>query len=171
MAQALDRARDIIDLKKTEDMSTNAVGSEQHSQNSNKDTSVSEPSLEKDWGERLEDEPDPEDQNLPNVPLGLVMNVCTQIQTYLPDKIRHWHHFVRAAEIVRPMMGISPDAWQNAVDAMGAEEAAVVLAAMLERFEEIQSPGGYLRHLTAKAEDGKFSCGPMVMALLRKDAA
>jgi replication initiation protein RepC len=43
--------------------------------------------------------------------------------------------------------------------------------AMLERFSDIQSPGGYLRHLTRKAEDDAFSCGPMIMALMRREAA
>jgi replication initiation protein RepC len=69
------------------------------------------------------------------------------------------------------MLGISPSAWQDACVAMGPEEASVVLLAMLERFEEIRSPGGYLRSLTAKAEQGAFSCGPMVMALMRNQAA
>ena len=53
---------------------------------------------------------------------------------------------------------------------MGPEQAAVVLAAMLERFDDIRSPGGYLRRLGQKADAGAFSCGPMVMALMRKAA-
>jgi replication initiation protein RepC len=69
------------------------------------------------------------------------------------------------------MLGISPSAWEDACRAMGPEEAAVVLLAMLERFNEIRSPGGYLRALTAKAGQGAFSCGPMVMALTRNQAA
>ena len=54
---------------------------------------------------------------------------------------------------------------------MGPEDASIVLVAMLERFTEIKPPGGYLRHLTGKAALGEFSCGPMVMALLRSEAA
>jgi replication initiation protein RepC len=54
---------------------------------------------------------------------------------------------------------------------MGPEEAAVVVVAMLDRFAEIRSPGGYLRSLSAKAKLGEFSCGPMIMALMRKEAA
>ena len=69
------------------------------------------------------------------------------------------------------MMGTSPDAWVYSKQILGPEEAAVVLAAMLERFAEIRSPGGYLRHLVAKAANGSFSCAPMVMALMRRDAA
>jgi len=40
------------------------------------------------------------------------------------------------------------------------------MAAMLERFADIRSPGGYLRALFAKAKVGTFSCGPMIMALV-----
>lgn len=100
------------------------------------------------------------------------MSACHEIQSYTDGKIRHWHELVRAADLVRPMMGISPSAWDEARRAMGPEEAAVVVAAMLERFGDIRSPGGYLRHLSGKAAAGAFSSGgPMVMALMRREAA
>lgn len=47
------------------------------------------------------------------------------------------------------------------------EEASVVIAAILQRGAMINSAGGYLRNLTAKAKEGKFSAWPMVMALWR----
>ena len=78
---------------------------------------------------------------------------------------------MKVADTVVPMMGISPSAWEDAKARMGPAEAAVVVAAMLERIKEIRSPGGYLRALTAKAADGRFSSGPMVMALMRREAA
>ncbi len=200
LSAALDQARNIIDPN-TEEMNTNDAHTEQHYQNSNKDSYDFELSLEKAKAETgrasHNDEPVPsadgsvtigtqetvdppidkirseanDNRNLPNVPLGLVLAVCEELKPYAPDGIRHWHQFVRAAQLVRPMMGVSPSAWDEAVAAMGPEQAAVVIAAMLERFDEIQSPGGYLRHLTRKAELGEFSCGPMVMALLRREAA
>jgi replication initiation protein RepC len=178
LGAALDHARDLFDLPESENMSTNESQNEQHIQNSNKDLYDFEPCLEKAKGHGTdavtEAAPEPvvsKDQDLPNIPIGLVTAVCHEVRTYAPDKIRHWHQLVRAAEVVRPMMGISASAWQDAVAAMGPEEASVVVVAMLERFGEIKSPGGYLRHLTQKAELGAFSCGPMVMALMRRDAA
>ena len=69
------------------------------------------------------------------------------------------------------MMGISPDAWVKAKIAMGPENAAIVLAALLQKIDDIHSPGGYLRALTDKATDGAFSPGPMVMALLNGSGA
>lgn len=50
---------------------------------------------------------------------------------------------------------------------MGPENAGVAVACILERAGHINSAGGYLRDLTAKARQGKFSLGPMLMALLR----
>jgi replication initiation protein RepC len=80
---------------------------------------------------------------------------------------------VATAAVVRPMLGISPSAWEEARDAMGEIPTAIVVAAILQRGEAINSAGGYLRNLTAKARAGKFSLGPMLMALIgsRKGAA
>ena len=73
------------------------------------------------------------------------------------------------ADFVRPMLGISADAWREARATMGDGAAAVTLACILQRASEIRSPGGYLRSLSAKAAAGGFSPGPRVMALLRAD--
>jgi replication initiation protein RepC len=99
------------------------------------------------------------------------MSICREILSYAGSEIRDWHDFVRLADIVGPMMGISPDVWDTARRDMGPEEAAVVVAAMLERFGEIRSPGAYLRTLSRRAADGAFSSAPMVMALSRREAA
>ena len=181
LSDALDTARNVLEPDAlTEDMSSNAAHNEQHLQNSKTDPYDLEPCLEKAKaaGAAPEDDPEttdetsaePAERNLPNIPLGLVLATCPEIQTYTEDRIRHWHSLVRAADLVRPMMGISPSAWAEAKAAMGPEQAAVVLAAMLERFGEIHSPGGYLRSLSLKAGNGAFSCGPMIMALMRKAA-
>ncbi len=186
---ALVQARSILEPSETENMSTNESQSEQHYQNSNTDSYGSEPCLEKAKGEGgeshsdlsedgedaekepLPDAPDISDDRLPNIPLGLVLASCQEFKTYAEQPVRHWHELVRVADQIRPMMGISPSAWDDAKRYMGPEEAAVVVVAMLERFGDIRSPGGYLRKLTDKAAVGAFSCGPMVMALMRKEAA
>lgn len=183
LESALNQARDIIDPVETEIMSTNDVSFEQHYQNSNTYSYDLEPSIENAQRREAGFESEAEVQEtgdtdfsldnrkLPNIPLGLVLAACPEIKTYCDGTIRHWHELVRAVDIVRPMMGISPSAWDEAKMAMGPEEASVVVAAMLENFATIHSPGGYLRTLTSKAEMGAFSCGPMIMALMRKEAA
>jgi replication initiation protein RepC len=50
---------------------------------------------------------------------------------------------------------------------MGEQQAAITIAAIYQRQDQINSAGGYLRSLTDRAKAAKFSVWPMVMALLR----
>lgn len=186
---ALDHARNLLEGRKAEEMNTNGALSEQHYKSSNIESYDFEPRLEKARGgvgapkyaaagagvhhRKIEGDsvPEQDDQLLPNIPLGLVLASCGEFRAYAEQPVRHWHDLVRVANIIRPMMGISPSAWDEAKLHMGPEEASVVVVAMLERFNDIRSPGGYLRTLSAKAALGEFSCGPMIMALMRRDAA
>lgn len=85
--------------------------------------------------------------------------------------ISTWRELVAAAGVARGALGVSLSAWEDACTVMGDEDAAIVIAAILQRSEMIVSAGGYLRNLTERAREGKFSVGPMVMALLRVAAA
>lgn len=163
-------------LIKTENMSGSDAVIERHYPNSNKDSYESELCKDQSKGGEeevsiLTEQPSGKDsaQVVPNIPLGLVLKACPDIEPYSKHELRHWHELVATAAFVRGMMGISQDAWDQAQRAMGREVAAMTVAAILQRISEIKSPGGYLRALTRKAETGGFSAGPMVMALLRSD--
>lgn len=170
----LNQARNVLDGHETEEMSVNDAKNEHHYLNSNKDTSDFELGFGKAQGQA--DSPDPDmaegeasnSVTTPKLPLHLVIASCPTLKTFYTGEVRHWHQLFDAACHVRPAMGISPQAWEDAQRCMGPEQAAIVVVAMLERFAEIKSPGGYLRALTAKAAAGTFSAGPMVMALLAK---
>jgi replication initiation protein RepC len=124
-------------------------------------------------------------------PLGLVMEACPDVREYAPGgQVKSWSEFLAAAGAVRPMIGISPDAWREAQDVLGKLEAHVVVATILQRSihsseaetmpgpapgstvvvvngsPAIQSAGGYLRTLTDKARAGEFALGPVLMALI-----
>ena len=178
----LDQARNVIDGPETEEMNTNDAQSERHHHNSNKESIDFEPALEKsgaaagvpdvDTNEPVADVDEQDTRHLPKIPLHLVIAACPSLKTFYQGEIRHWHQLFDAACHVRPAMGISASAWEEAQRFMGPEQASIVVAAMLERFADIRSPGGYLRALTTKAAAGEFSCGPMVMALIgRRNAA
>lgn len=77
--------------------------------------------------------------------------------------------FPSTEDHVRPMLGISPDAWAEAVRLMGPVVASVALACILQDASRIRQPGGYLRALSRRAAEGAFSPGLMVMALLRRE--
>jgi replication initiation protein RepC len=177
----LDQARNIIDGPETEEMNTNDARSERHHHNSNKESIDLEPALEESGAaadvpdvntdEPVADVDEWDTRLLPKIPLHLVIAACPSLKTFYQGEIRHWHQLFDAACHVRPSMGISASAWEEAQRFMGPEQASIVVAAMLERFEDIRSPGGYLRALTAKAAAGEFSCGPMVMALIGRRSA
>lgn len=102
-----------------------------------------------------------------DVPLGMVLSACPEIVNYAPGaQIRTWRDFATAADRARPSIGVSPSAWQEAVEIMGSQNASITLAAILQRAEHIRSCGGYLRDLTEKARAKKFSVWPMITALL-----
>jgi len=100
--------------------------------------------------------------------LGIVLDACPEIRELAQGGvIRHWRDLLAAAEVARPMLGISPSAWREACEVIGEQHAAITLAGIYQRAGQINNAGGYLRSLTDRARDGKFSTWPMVMALLR----
>lgn len=156
----------------TKELSGNDADIERHHQNSNTDSHDSE--LCHENGEATADHSDntPDageegrGQTTPNIPLYLILKATPDILPYAGDGIQSWRDLIETAQTLRGMMGISPDAWQQALQKMGPVNAAITLACILQRISDIRSPGGYLRALATKAGQGAFSPGPMVMALL-----
>lgn len=99
------------------------------------------------------------------IPLAYFLSCCPQLSDYAKNGLNDWRDVSITAALVRSMLGISPDAYEEARQAFGETGAAIVIAAILERADEIRSAGGYLRALTAKAAEGKFSLWPMLEAL------
>ncbi|WP_176084561.1 plasmid replication protein RepC [Martelella sp. HB161492] len=160
---------------KDENMVANDHHNGGHIQNSETD-SLSE--SENSFGENqeadasAEQRPPTPDGAKRQLTLGLLLRACPDLLDHAAGgDITTWRDFLHAAEIVRPMLDISPSAWQKACVVMGDISAAATLAAILQRSDQISSPGGYLRNLTQRAEDGKFSTFPMIMALINSDGA
>ncbi|ARQ62008.1 UNVERIFIED_ORG: replication initiation protein RepC [Rhizobium etli] len=172
--------------------STNESQSERHIQNSNPESlSESEPGLGTQQEARRDDQPRtgpenhdqgrrgdggqgiravsrPDAGRLKSFPLGTVLQACPDIADYGPGgAIGSWRDLMTAAVIVRTMLRVSPPAYEEACSVMGPENAATVMACILQRGGCITSAGGYLRDLTRRAGRGEFALGPMLMALLR----
>lgn len=141
----------------------------QHIQNSNTESiNEFEPRSEKEQGEKPMLKSDRPAEPLKSFPIGLVMRACPEIAAYAPGgQVQSWRDLMSAAVVVRSTLGVSASAYQDACEAMGAENAAVAMAAILERAGHINSAGGYLRDLTSRTRRGEFSLGPMIMALLK----
>lgn len=116
------------------------------------------------------------------LPLAIVLDACPDIRDYdfSGGVIADWPSFVAVAAHVRPMLGVSLDAWREAVASLGEDNAAVALAFILQRCEHsseaerrpglegqaavtvngspaIRSPGGYLRALAQQARREPFT--------------
>lgn len=166
-----DEIRDVLEtFVKTQNPDANESHSGRHIQNSN-----TESLCESEYGFREKKEEGGNAGETDNVrslpkrdlPLGIVLEACPNLrQLAQGGEIRHWRDFWATAELARPMLAISPSAWQDAKQAMGEQHAAITVAAIYQKTEQINNAGGYLRSLTERAKAGKFSTWPMIMALL-----
>ena len=165
------------------ELTANAVQNDRHIQNSNSEP-ISESNGSREQREagrqsrddRPSDEAEapkvgdgePADRRRVPISLGTFKHACPEFVSFAPVGLSTWGAVVRHAETMRPMLGISPDAMRRADDAMGPIGAAITVAAILQRQQHIRSAGGYLRALTKRAEDGRFSVRPMIDALVPK---
>ena len=181
-AIAINRLKNLMNV---EEFSGNAYQNERQLQNSNPESiSEFEPRFETKQEAQAELAADAERMNRllgveerpeaaiqKTFPLAVVLKACPGIVDYSPDaRIESWRGLMSTAVAVRAMLGVSPSAYQDACDVMGPENAATVIACILERGGHINSPGGYLRDLTQRSRRGEFALGPMLMALLRANA-
>jgi replication initiation protein RepC len=196
MALRLDVAKTLESCINVQNSMCNDHQSEQHQSNSNTNSDSDLEPASREEGPKVEvgvetvaftaSEPE-----VKTYPLGLVMEACPDVREYAPGgRVKTWSEFLAAAGAVRPMIGISPDAWREAQEVLGQVEAHVVVATILQRSihsseaetvpgpapgstvvvingsPAIQSAGGYLRALTEKARAGEFAFGPVLMALI-----
>ena len=152
----------------TQDSTGNDVHCGAHLSNSNPEPLESELASERRQARPAEPSPEPASSAPKGFPLGMVLQACPDIAIYARHGISNWRDMVATAGVVRGALGVSPCAWADACEAMGEGEAATVVAAILQKGEDVKSPGGYLRDLTEKARAGKFSTGPLIMSLWRR---
>jgi len=160
-------------ISDAEEMSGNDDEYERQYQNSNTDSSDLEPCLEKS---RVADvdtsDPEPDDAALVRpvvpIPFGLVLRAVPEALAYAQGPVSGFADLARLGAFLRGMIGISPSAWQDAVAAMGPEVAGITVCCLVQRIDDIRSPGGYLRTLTEQAQSGKYSVARVVMALIQR---
>lgn len=154
----------------TKEMSGNDQQNERQFQNSNTDCSDLEPAKKLAEAAGAEHTPDTIASDPPDpltIPVPLILKAIPDVADYAGAPLQSLRDLTGVSDLLRSVLGISPSAWESAVRVMGHETAAVVLGCILQKAEDIRSPGGYLRALTAKAEAGAFTVGPMVMALIQ----
>jgi len=152
----------------TENPSANESQNEPQQQNSKTESPIEfEPGSRKSQGSKPELIKAKAEDPTKTYPLGLVMKACPEIADYAANGISNWRDFMATAAQVRGYLGISPSAYEAALDVFGQENTAIVIACILQRAQNINSAGGYLRALTERARASEFSIGPMLMAALK----
>ncbi len=74
--------------------------------------------------------------------MSIVLDACPNLLGLVQSgEVRHWRDFLAAAELGRTMLGISPSAWRDAQTVMGEIQAAIAVAAIYERTDQITSAG------------------------------
>ncbi len=151
----------------SEKMVTDDIGFDRHIQNSNTESIIE---IEPHGEEQTERSSSSSNQHEPTktFPLSMVLRACPEISSYGPGgTVSSWRELMEAAVLVRSMLGVTSGAYRNACEIMGPENAAATMACIFQRAGHINSAGGYLRDLTARAQRREFSLGPVLMALLR----
>jgi replication initiation protein RepC len=168
-----DRLLNVLETHiKTIKMDANDLQNGRHIQSSNTKPLIElEPSLREIGAARADPNRHPSAATERSYPLGMILKACPDIADYAKGEVSSWRDLLAAVAVVRPMMGISPSAWEEAQAVMSEAAAAIVVACILQRGTAIHSAGGYLRELTRKAESGQFSVGPMLMALIGRQNA
>jgi len=95
------------------------------------------------------------------IDIATVMQSCpsfAEIARDLGGYVNDWEQLHRLAGQIRPMVGISEDAWGVAQQRLGPQIAAAALALIFDKFNagEVASLGGYLRGMVEKAGAGEL---------------
>lgn len=96
-----------------------------------------------------------------NVDVPVLMASCPHFAEMARETggyLRNWNDVHRVAASLRPLIGISEDAWNIANKVLGPAAAAASIALILDKsaLGEVKSPGGYLRGLVERAQHGEL---------------
>lgn len=161
----LTRARaEMSEAEESEKMNPREVISDPHIQITNELESVSCNSSE---DEKVADAPPRPDENVSGKPMRVgvdiptILQACPEFTTWarqLGGYVRNWSDLVRVASDLRPMIGVSEQAWTRAQAQMGKAGAAAALALIFDKVHAgtVTSPGGYLRGMADKAGAGEL---------------
>ena len=94
-----------------------------------------------------------------------LLAISPGLNKYLVDEDASWTNIVEAAFYLRSDLGISQDAWVRACQVLGRQQAAVAVAVIDAKSEQIESPGGYLRAMTDRAKTGELRLAASIYGL------
>ena len=106
------------------------------------------------------------DSNIGNEALkpDLLTSVCDQATSFSTERLRNWLEIENHARTLAPMMGIHPDTFEKAKDAVGAQKASCAIFIMLQLGKRIRNFGAYFHSITLGQRQDQFD----PMALIKR---
>jgi len=83
----------------------------------------------------------------PEIDLLEVRRACPDILPCTRTDLSNWSDLIAAAHFAYPMMGIASPTWSASERNLGPVLAALSVAVILRKIEQIPNPGGYLTRL------------------------
>ena len=107
--------------------------------------------------------------------LSLVQDACPAVIAY-GGRNDSWEGLISSARYLRPSLGAHESAWNEAVAALGSAKAAVVLAVVLQLYEDddltgsqtIKNPGGYFRAMCRLVDEHRVKLDVELRRLLKR---
>jgi replication initiation protein RepC len=108
---------------------------------------------------------------LPAVTPKFVLTISPELKPYILTASPSWADIVEAANGLRQQLGISRAAWIDACQAMGRYQAATAVAVIAAKRDSIRSPGGYLRGMIGRAQNGELHLSNSLWGLARRESS
>ncbi len=98
------------------------------------------------------------DSNIGNEALkpDLLTSVCDQATSFSTERLRNWLDIENHARTLAPMMGVHPDTFEKAKNAVGAQKASCAIFIMLQLGKRIRDFGAYFHSITLGQRQDQF---------------
>jgi len=86
----------------------------------------------------------------------LLTSVCDQATSFSTERLRNWLDIEKHARTLAPMMGIHPETFEKARNAVGAQKASCAIFIMLQLGQRIRDFGAYFHSITLGQKQNQF---------------
>lgn len=86
----------------------------------------------------------------------LLTSVCDQAASFSTERLRNWLDIENHARTLAPMMGIHPETFEKAKNAIGAQKASCAIFIMLNLGKRIRDFGAYFHSITLGQRQNQF---------------
>ena len=86
----------------------------------------------------------------------LLTSVCDQATSFSTERLRNWLDIENHARTLAPMMGIHPETFEKAKNAVGAQKASCAIFIMLQLGKRIRDFGAYFHSITLGQRQNQF---------------